>query len=62
MIFARFANATWKAGQPFRGLNRITRPTFTSFYFLGEADIEKDFVQIKMAAEKLLPLLQQTRH
>lgn len=56
MIFARFANATWKAGQPFRGLNRITRQTFTPFYFLNESDIEKDMVQIKMAAQRLLSL------
>jgi hypothetical protein len=57
MVFARFANATWKAGQPFRGLNRITRSTFTPFYFLNESDIEKDMVQIKMAARRLLPML-----
>lgn len=50
MLFARFANATWKAGQPFRGLNRIRRDTFTPFYFLNEADIEKDLVQIRAAA------------
>ncbi len=54
MIFARFANATWKAGQPFRGLNRITRQTFTPFYFLTESDIDKDLVQVKMAARRLL--------
>lgn len=53
-IFARFANATWKAGQPFRGLNRITRATFTPFYFLSEADIEKDLVQVRAAAKKVL--------
>ncbi|MBA2563202.1 MAG: hypothetical protein H0V14_09885 [Chitinophagaceae bacterium] len=57
MIFARFANATWKAGQPFRGLNRITRATFTPFYFLTEQDIEKDMVQIRAAAQRLLSLL-----
>jgi hypothetical protein len=53
-LFARFANATWKAGQPFIGLERITRETFTPFYFLREADIAKDVAQIKAAAEKLL--------
>ena len=53
MVFARFANATWKAGQPFRGLNRITRPTFTPFYYLNEADIEKDLQQIRSAAKYL---------
>ncbi|MDQ6889984.1 MAG: hypothetical protein M3Z56_06895 [Bacteroidota bacterium] len=57
MIFARFANATWKAGQPFRALNRITRPTFTPFYFLTEADIDKDLVQVRAAAKRLLAIL-----
>ncbi len=56
-LFARFANATWKAGQPFRGLNRITRDTFTPFYFLTGPDIDKDLVQVKAAARKILPLL-----
>jgi hypothetical protein len=54
LLFARFANATWKAGQPFRGLDRIKRETFTAFNFLSEADIEKDLVQVKAAAKKLL--------
>ena len=56
-LFSRFANATWKAGQPFRNLNRIERETFTPFYFLSEADIDKDWVQIKAAAKKLLTAL-----
>lgn len=56
-LFARFANATWKAGQPFRGLNKITRKTFTPFYFLPEAETEKDLVQVRTAAQKVLPLL-----
>lgn len=58
MLFARFANATWKAGQPFRDLNRITRATFTPFYFLNEADIEKDLVQIRAAAARMLLYLE----
>jgi hypothetical protein len=53
-LYNRFANATWKAGQPFRGLERIERETFTPFYFLPEADIDKDWVQIKSAAKKIL--------
>lgn len=57
-LFSRLANATWKAGQPFRALNRIKRDTFTPFYFLTEKDIEKDWVQIRAAAEKLLESLQ----
>ncbi|WP_420150851.1 hypothetical protein [Spirosoma sp.] len=56
-LFCRFANAMWKAGQPFRGLNRITRATFAPFYFLSEADIEKDWVQIKAAAGEVLKTL-----
>jgi len=52
-LFERFANATWKAGQPFRGLDRITRSTFTSFDLLPPEEIEKDWVQIKAVAEKL---------
>lgn len=57
MIYARFANATWKAGQPFRSLNRISRETFTPFYFLSEADIDKDLAQVRAAAAKLLQKL-----
>ncbi|MEP7253573.1 MAG: hypothetical protein ABI683_14375 [Ginsengibacter sp.] len=56
-LFARFANATWKAGQPFRGISRITRTTFTPFYFLTQPDIDKDLVQVRAAARKVLPLL-----
>jgi hypothetical protein len=52
-LFCCFANATWKAGQPFRDLSRITRETFTPFYFLSASDIEKDWVQIKAGARKL---------
>jgi hypothetical protein len=52
-LFCRFANATWKAGQPFRGLSRIARETFTPFYFLSVDDVEKDWVQVKAAAKKL---------
>jgi hypothetical protein len=58
MIFARFANATWKAGQPFRGLDRIQRPSFTPFYFLSEENVEKDVVQVRAAAGKVLARLQ----
>ena len=56
-LLCRFANATWKAGQPFRGLNHIARATFTPFYFLSEADIEKDWVQVKAAAGLVLKQL-----
>ncbi|HRP57787.1 hypothetical protein [Agriterribacter sp.] len=56
-LFERFANATWKAGQPFRGLDRITRDAFIPFDQLSEKEQEKDWVQIKAAAEKLLKSL-----
>jgi hypothetical protein len=57
-LFERFANATWKAGQPFRGLNRIERKTFTPFDLLPSEEIEKDWVQIKAAARMLLKNLE----
>jgi len=53
-IFERFANATWKAGQPFRSLDRIERPVFTPFDLLTKEEMEKDWVQIKMAAEMVM--------
>ncbi|MCX6217872.1 hypothetical protein [Spirosoma sp.] len=56
-LLCRFANATWKASQPFRGLRRITRDTFTPFYFLSEADIDKDWRQVKAAAGTVLAVL-----
>ena len=56
-IFERFANATWKAGQPFRGLDRITRETFTCFDLLPPDEVEKDWIQIKAAAVKLISAL-----
>ena len=56
-LFERFANATWKAGQPFRGLERITREVFIPFDLLSKEEQEKDWVQIKAAAEKMLQSL-----
>lgn len=56
-LFARFANATWKAGQPFRGLDRITRDNFIPFCFLSTAEIEKDYVQLTAAAVASLEAL-----
>ena len=52
-LFERFANATWKTGQPFRGLDRVTRGNFVPFDLLTAEEIEKDWVQIKAAAQKL---------
>ena len=60
-LLNHFANATWKAGQPFRGLDRITRPVFTVFSLLPQEEVAKDFVQIQTAAEKLLVSLKAIR-
>ena len=57
LLLARFANATWKAGQPFRGLARITRPTFVPATQLSETELRKDFVQIRAAAARLVPAM-----
>ena len=56
-LFERFANATWKAGQPFRGLDRITRNVFIPVDLLTKEEQEKDWIQVKAAAEKLLQSL-----
>ena len=53
LLLARFANATWKAGQPFRDLGRIKRDNFIPAGQLSNIELEKDFVQIKEAALKL---------
>ena len=58
LLIARFANATWKAGQPFRALERITRDAFIPAAMLSETELQKDFVQIVAASEKLLEKLQ----
>jgi len=57
LVLNRFANATWKAGQPFRSLKRIKRDNFTSAVFLSADEIKKDYDQVKAAAQKLLPAL-----
>jgi hypothetical protein len=57
LLLARFANATWKAGQPFRDLNRITKPNFIPATMLDNDELKKDFDQIKAAAEKMLQKL-----
>jgi hypothetical protein len=50
-IFARFAHATWAAGQPFK--DRETRPVMQPFDLLSEDEKAKDFVQIHTAAHVL---------
>lgn len=52
-LLARFANATWKASQPFRDISRIGKPNFIPAIGLSDAELEKDFVQIVEAATKL---------
>ena len=58
LLLNRFANATWKAGQPFRGLDRITRDNFTVAEFLNKAEIQKDVDQVVAAASMLLDSMQ----
>lgn len=58
VLLERFANTTWKAGQPFRGLNRIERATFTCFDLLPQEEVDKDWVQIQSAAKKLVKHLE----
>jgi hypothetical protein len=53
-LLCRFANATWKAGQPFRSLDRITREVFVPFDLLSEEEKVKDWVQIQNAAKVVL--------
>jgi len=57
-LVMRFANATWKAGQPFRDINRITRGAFTLWDELSPEEKDKDWVQIQNAAKKALSKLQ----
>ncbi len=54
LLLARFANATWKASQPFRSLSRITRDTFRPATLLTREELMKDYVQVRAASEKLL--------
>jgi hypothetical protein len=49
-LLERFANATWKAGQPFRSLDRVTRNIFMPFDLLPKDEVKKDWDQIKSAA------------
>jgi len=61
LLLGRFANATWKAGQPFRALSRITRDTFKPSTLLSNDDVQKDLDQIKAAAEKVSEKMQDVR-
>lgn len=59
LLLARFANATWKAGQPFRSLARISRDTFKPAALLAPADVAKDHDQIRAAAVRLAQAMHQ---
>jgi hypothetical protein len=54
LLIARFANATWKAGQPFRSMSRIAKDNFVPAATLSESELKKDYDQIHAAAEKML--------
>ena len=54
LLLARFANATWKASQPFRSLARVTRDNFRPAALLNAEELAKDYVQVTHAAAKLL--------
>lgn len=58
ILLNRFANATWKASQPFRGMQRISKDNFIVANFLSEAEIKKDYDQVIAASAKLLDTLQ----
>ncbi len=58
LLMARFANATWKAGQPFRSLDRITRDAFIPAAMLSQEELSKDYDQIIAASELLLDKMQ----
>ncbi|MES2851096.1 MAG: hypothetical protein V4685_18745, partial [Bacteroidota bacterium] len=60
-ILNRFANATWKAGQPYRSIDRIKRPNFIGWSGLSKEEVAKDHRQIVGAATKLQPLVKGTR-
>ena len=57
LLLNRFANATWKASQPFRSLERITKDNFTVARLLSKEEIKKDADQISSAASVLLDSL-----
>lgn len=59
ILLARFANATWKAGQVFQSPNRVERDTFRPAVTLTTVELKKDFDQIYAASEQLYSRLTQ---
>lgn len=51
LLIARFANATWKAGQPFRGLERFQKENYIPAVKLSKVELEKFVIKIKAFAE-----------
>jgi len=49
-----FANTGWKAGQPFRGIERIEREVFKPAVFLDKDEIDKDHILTGAVAQHLL--------
>ena len=60
LLLARFANATWKAGQYFRSPERVERDTFRPAVMLTPEELQKDFDQINAAAEQIYARLTAT--
>jgi len=46
LVLGRFANATWKAGQPFINWDRIKNDHFISANYLPEESTQKDYAQV----------------
>ena len=57
-LLQRFANATWKAAQPFQSLNNIQRATFTVAGLCAPDQLDNEYFLVKTAAGKLLDTLQ----
>jgi len=57
LLLARFANVTWKQSQQFLPGDRLLRDNFIPAVRLSHSELEKDFVQIYAAAEKLLQVM-----
>lgn len=53
-VARRCSNLSWKAGQPFRGLERIKRSAMVDFNLLPTDEIAKDDDQLRAAAKELI--------
>jgi hypothetical protein len=57
-VARQFANATWKACQPYRGLERLTRPVMTQFNLLPDDEVAKDDATLAAAAKALISAIE----